>query len=153
MKTLFLVRHAKSSWENPRGGDFDRPLNSRGFDDAPIMAAKIKELCKIPDVIISSPALRAITTAQIFSDGFGIPQDKIIKDMSIYDKGHKHIINLVDKYDNKYSSLMFFGHNPDISTLATYFSGEFIDDVPTCCVICIDFDVDSWDAIKKQMVK
>ena len=144
MKTITIVRHAKSSWDNPDVNDFERPLNARGFADAPIIADRISKLMKLPDLFMSSPALRAKTTAEIFVEKFGVPVSKIVLDKDIYDKGSKYIMEFIKNLDEKIESVIIFGHNPDITSLATYYSGNYFDNIPTCGVICIDFDSNNW---------
>lgn len=145
MKTLLIVRHAKSGWDNPDLNDFERPLNKRGHRDAPFMGDLIAKMGIKPDLIISSSALRAHTTAGYFADSFKYPKDKIIADRSIYERGIRHIIKLIKNLDNNISTVMVFGHNPDITSLSSFYSGEYFDNVPTCGVVCIDFNVTSWN--------
>jgi phosphohistidine phosphatase len=144
MKTIYLVRHSKSSWETNTLNDFDRPLNQRGHSDAPMMAEIINKLIKVPDIIYSSPAMRAITTASYFAKAFGINIDEIQKDKKIYESGSKHIINLIKNLDDKYSSVMILGHNPDMTSLVTYYCGDYFENMPTSSIVCIDIDCDNW---------
>ncbi len=144
MKTLLLVRHAKSSWENSDLTDFERPLNKRGKRDAPFMAKLIAEMNIRPDLMISSPAERALTTARIFAGEFNIDPKKIIKDDRIYTNGLKNIINIISEIDNDVITLIVFGHNPDLSYLTGKISDKYIDTIPTCGVVCVDFDFISW---------
>lgn len=149
MKTIILVRHAKSSWDNPDWTDFDRPLNKRGLTDAPIMASIISSHINKPDIFYSSTANRALTTAEFFADAFRINHDEIKKEINIYEKGSKHINSLISSLDDKLNSVIFFGHNPDMTSLATYFTGAYFENVPTCGVVCIDFECDSWAEVKQ----
>jgi phosphohistidine phosphatase len=147
MKTLILVRHAKSSWDNPDIKDFERPLNKRGKKDAPLMAKIFKDKNIVTDLIISSPAVRAFSTAQEFAEELKYPKNEIITDISIYEMGSKAILNILSKLNPKYKVVMLFGHNPDMTYLSSYLSGNNFDNVPTCGVVCIDFEIDSWDKI------
>lgn len=149
MKTLLLVRHAKSSWDNPDWTDFDRPLNKRGLKNAPAMAEITAKKVK-PSIVYASPAKRAITTAQAYCNAFGYPLENIIIDPNIYDKGPKYIIKLVAGTDNSNEIVAVFGHNPDITSLSSYFTGEYIDNVPTCGTICIDFEFDEWKKAENE---
>lgn len=144
MKQLILVRHAKSSWDNPEWTDYSRPLNKRGLRDAPFMAELISKKNIIPDLIYSSPAMRAITTAKIFAEALNYQIDKINQNIGIYDKGSRFINKLIANTSNEVSNLFIFGHNPDITSLSSYYSGEFFDNVPTCGVIAVRFELDNW---------
>lgn len=147
MKNLILIRHAKSSWDNPDWSDFDRPLNKRGLRDAPFMANLLSKKGISPDLIISSTAKRASETAQFFCEAFNYNFDNLQKDLGIYERGSKYIINLLSKLDNKINTVFIIGHNPDITSMATYFSGEFFDNVPTCGIIGVKFNFDAWENI------
>jgi len=152
MKKLFIVRHAKSDWHNELE-DFDRPLNNRGETDAPIMAQKINNMGFSPDIIISSPAKRAITTASYFAKEFDYSLDCIQKEKEIYSVGHRFSLELITGLSDKLNSAMIFGHNPDHSHLATYLSNTQIGNMPTCAVVGIEFETDKWSDIIKSKVK
>jgi phosphohistidine phosphatase len=149
MKTLTLVRHAKSSISEQDMPDIERPLNERGSTDAPIIAGIIaKKLKPKPDLILSSNALRAMTTANIFAEALGYPEDFVLVENGIYDRGTKYIINLLKTQSDDVNSILLFGHNPEVTSLATYFLGDFIGSLPTCAVMAIDFDIDRWSEIE-----
>ena len=150
MKRLYLVRHAKSSWDDPDLSDIDRPLNKRGKKDAPIMGERLKNEHKAkPDLIISSPAKRAIRTARIIAKELGYSEEKIeIKD-SLYASGVTAMLNVIHYLDDSLDEVMLFGHNPDLTSLANYLSNQQVDNIPTCGVFCVDFDVKSWQDIEK----
>lgn len=153
MKTLVLVRHAKSSWDDPNLSDRERPLNKRGERDAPFMADLIKKINVIPDIIYSSPATRALTTSKMFASVFNYNIDKIeIKD-SIYEFGFSQIINLISHSDNKFNTIFLFGHNPDITAVSSYLSNKHFENVPTCGVVGIEFDFERWDSMAKNSGK
>lgn len=150
MKKLVLVRHAKSSWDNPEWNDFERPLNKRGHRDNPFMAELIAEKKIIPDMIISSPAMRAITTAEEFARQLGYDNSKIKHDINIYEKGPKYITKMLSEQSDDTNIIYVFGHNPDLTFLSSYLTGEYFDNVPTCGVVGIEFDIDSWKNIEKD---
>lgn len=139
MKTLYLARHAKSSWKHPELSDIERPLNKRGKRDAPIIGNLLKEKGVIPDILISSPAERARKTAVIISEKIGFPKSKILIDENIYDSSSHELINFIQGFDNKYDSVMMFGHNPGFTMLNNYLTESFIDNIPTCGVVGIRF--------------
>ena len=152
MKQLFIVRHAKSDWDNELE-DYDRPLSQRGHNDAPIMAKRISSMGYKPDMLISSSARRAISTARYFAMEFGYPNDCILQEREIYDIGQRFTLDLITKLSPSVNSVMIFGHNPDHSYVATYLSNEQIGNLPTCAVVGIQFDTDDWSNIKSSTTK
>jgi phosphohistidine phosphatase len=150
MKKLILVRHAKSSWDNPDLTDFERTLNKRGKRDAEFMSKLISSKIEKPDLIISSPAVRAKSTAKYFAEAFNYDFNQINFSDNIYFNGSKYIVEIIKKVDSYIKSLMVVGHNPDITSLSSYFSGQFFDNIPTCGVICLDFAIEDWEAIEKE---
>ena len=149
MKTLYLVRHAKSSWANANTGDFDRPLNERGLKSATLMAALLKEKKVLPEMIVTSPANRAITTADIFCDTLEFPKVLIQRRIEIYEGGTGNLLNIVQQLPDSGKTVMLFGHNPTITEFSNLLSGHHIDSMVTCSVARIDMAVESWkDAAK-----
>lgn len=153
MKTLLIVRHAKSSWDNPDLADFERPLNNRGLRDAEFMAKKIAEKNIKPDLILSSPAIRAFTTAKFFAEKLKYPEHQIITKELIYDRGPREILLLLNETDDNIDTIMLFGHNPDLSTLTHYLCDFEYGNLPTCGIVCIDFDIDSWTHLGEEKGK
>lgn len=143
MKTVFLVRHAKSSWDHPGLRDFDRPLGDRGIRDAPVMAALLAGKNIRPDALVSSPANRAITTAGYFARAFKMEEAAIQQEPKIYEALSATIIELIKAFDQDWQTVLVFGHNPTFTDVANQFSGR-IDNVPTCGIVQIDADIDRW---------
>lgn len=152
MKQIFIVRHAKSDWDNELE-DYDRPLSQRGHNDAPIMAKRISSMGYKPDMLISSSARRAISTARYFAMEFGYPNDCIRLERDIYDIGQRFTLDMITNLSFATDSAMIFGHNPDHSYVATYLSNEPIGNMPTCAVVGIQFETDDWRNIKKSTSK
>jgi len=144
MKNLYLVRHAKSSWENKNLPDFERTLNDRGKRDAPFMAKLLKDKKLLIDLIHSSPAVRAFTTAKIFANEFNIPEENIVKNESIYEADRRDLLKIITETDDSINNLMLFGHNPGITYLSNYLCDFETDNIPTCGIICMQLDFDSW---------
>jgi len=144
MKTLILVRHAKSSWDEPHLADYERKLNNRGLRDAPFMGEKLKERNVLPDLILSSPAKRAYKTASLFAEALNYAKEKIVKKEIIYDKGPRDILNMINQQDDRLQTIMLFGHNPDLSALTNFLCDFTEGNLPTCGTVCIDFNTDSW---------
>ncbi|MCK5032034.1 MAG: histidine phosphatase family protein, partial [Calditrichia bacterium] len=109
MKTLYLLRHAKSSWDNPELDDFERPLNKRGHHDAPLIGNLLEKLNISPDLIISSPAIRASMTARIIADAIKYPLDRIRYDENIYEAGEMDLLEVIYAVDDTVDKLMLVG--------------------------------------------
>ena len=153
MKTLYLVRHAKSSWKYPRLDDFERPLNKRGRKNAPFMGSILKELKVAPDLIISSPANRAATTARIIADTIDYPLEKIRYDETIYASSEYDLLQVIQQLDDGANQAMLVSHNPAITELANSIGDTAISNIPTCGVCCINLDISSWAKIGDQRGK
>lgn len=144
MLRLTLVRHAKSSWTDPGMGDFERPLNKRGTRDAPVMAVRVGELRRLPDLLVSSPALRAYTTAGVFAERLGFSADAIQLEQRIYDASRETLIEVVRELDPKARHAMLFGHNPGFSDLAHWLATCSFTEMPTCAIASIELQVSDW---------
>ena len=150
MKTLFLVRHAKSSWDNLTLSDFERPLNDRGKNDAPLMAKRLRKRGIQIDAFISSPAKRAKKTAEFFIKEFNRDKDELIFISSLYDASVSDFNASIKTIDDKYNSAALFSHNPGITQFANELvSGADIDNMPTCSVFAVTADTDKWKDFAK----
>ncbi len=150
MKTLYIVRHAKSSWDYPHLSDFDRPLNKRGKRDVPDMGERLSKAGILPSLIVSSPANRAINAAKGIAEKIGYPLNKIIEDQNIYHAGTGNLKRIIAGTPNQYDSLMIFGHNPGFTWLINDLCDFYLDNLPTCAICGIEFDISSWSDIKNQ---
>jgi len=145
MKTLYAVRHAKSSWDNPFLDDFSRPLNDRGRRDAPRMALRLKERQIRPTLLLSSPAERALSTCLLIADSLGYSAAEIEKERKLYHASDEQILGVVRALDDIHGSAMIFSHNPGLTEFVNRVSREEVtDNIPTCGVVSIFFRVDSW---------
>jgi phosphohistidine phosphatase len=145
MKILYLIRHAKSSWEDITLRDFERPLNKRGKRDAPFMGEILYDGGDIPDIIYSSPAKRASDTAKIIADKVGYEKE-IILDEEIYESNLITLKNIVRSIGDENQTAFVFGHNPTLNMFAEDFC-SFYENIPTCGVVKLGFDCDSWRKI------
>lgn len=154
MKTLILIRHAKSSWKDETLPDRERPLNTRGKIDAPLMGQILFEKNIIPDLVLSSTAKRAKKTAQkIFFDIYGFSENQIHLTDDLYFTGvafHMLIINTL--LDTK-NTVVLVGHNPDFVDLIDFLTKEKVQEMPTSGVYCLDFDINSWKEVKENTGK
>ncbi len=148
MKTLYLLRHAKSSWKYRDLTDFERPLNKRGRRDAPLMGQLMKKKGILPEVILSSPATRAINTARLFAKEAGFESADIIAKKEIYGASPDDLIEMIRSTDDTHNSAMVVGHNPTLTYTAEMLSKYDIDNIPTSAIFCVQFIVDSWQKVE-----
>ena len=144
MKTLLLVRHAKSSWDDPSMSDFDRPLNERGKKDAPKMAERLIEKGITINTFLSSPAKRAKKTAKIFAHAFKREEEGIILIQELYLAGSGIFGTVLSSIDTDAETIAIFAHNPGITDFANTLTEARIDDIPTCGVFAVKIDTDNW---------
>ena len=144
MKTLLLVRHAKSSWDASGISDFDRPLNERGKKDAPQMAKRLKDKAIEIDLFVSSPAKRARKTAKYFAAEFEVKKDGIQFVDDLYLASPSAFQKTITDLSDKKNTVAIFSHNPGITEFANALTNVRIDDMPTCSVFAIHVDTDSW---------
>ncbi|HJV68620.1 histidine phosphatase family protein [Ideonella sp.] len=143
MKTLLLIRHAKSGKDDPTLADRDRPLNDRGLRDASRMGERLARRGVHPDLILTSPALRALSTAQLIADALGHPRTSIVADERLYESTPPALLAIVRDTEDRHRTLMLVGHNPEISALAHRLAPD-ITEMPTCAVLECGFDAASW---------
>jgi len=149
MKTTYLIRHAKSSWENPTLSDFNRPLNERGKANAPLMGKKLAEEKTVIDCLISSPAKRTTKTSLLICKELNYPHEKIIFDERIYESSLIDLIMVVNEIPNQFNNVALIGHNPAISQLFNYLTDEDLHHFPTCGIGKIELEIDQWSEIIK----
>ena len=150
MRKLFLVRHAKSSKDDPALPDKERPLNDRGMHDAPKMGKRLAKCDVKVDLVVSSPALRALTTAELIARELGYKTKDIVVDEHLYNSSPSELLKVIRALGERPKRLMLFGHNPEFTELARSLSSE-ITDMPTCAVAEFEFDIKSWSDISMQL--
>ena len=150
MKTLIVVRHAKSSWAEPGLSDFDRPLNDRGKKDGPHMAKRLKNKNITIDLFISSPAKRAKRTAELFADELEYPQKKILLIPELYEASVSDFNKVISNTQDSVNTIILFSHNPGITAFANTLSTAKIDNMPTCAVFAITMEADRWNNLPKE---
>lgn len=147
MKTIYLIRHAKSDWNNPRLSDFDRPLNKRGKADAPFMGKKLNDLNPKIDLFLSSPAKRAMQTSKLIAKEINYDFDTIKFDESLYHSPVENLNSIVNNLSNNLNSVIIVGHNPGFTNFYNYLTLNYIDNIVTCGIVKVEFDIDSWQEI------
>ena len=150
MKTLYVIRHAKSSWDDPTLSDFDRPLDKRGEKDAPEMGKRLKHRQVSPDLLLSSPANRALTTCHVIAEEIGYAKSKIKTDRNLYNAEDAEILRIIQTLDNKYNCAFIFGHNPGLTDFVNLLADADIDNIPTCGVVACALNISSWDEATKK---
>jgi phosphohistidine phosphatase len=153
MKILTLVRHAKSSWKDTSLADRDRPLNKRGERDAPEMGRRIAAAGIRPSLIVSSPAVRAWTTARIIADAIGYPREFLQRDKSLYLASVNTLLDVIVAQDNGFNSLMLVGHNPGFTDFANYLVPGLTNNIPTAGVVSVQLDTEDWSLYDKPGVE
>ncbi|GAA3572305.1 SixA phosphatase family protein [Snuella lapsa] len=148
MKTLTLIRHAKSSWEYDVI-DHERPLKDRGVNDAELVSKYFKISLREPDLVLSSDANRARSTAAIFMETLNIPSSIFRLDHALYDFAGYNLLEVIKACDETVNNLMIFGHNHAITDFVNTYGHIYIDNVPTCGVVVLEFDIEQWADLKK----
>ena len=149
MKNLILIRHAKSSWDEPGIGDRERPLNKRGLADAPKIGAALKERGVEPDVIIVSLAVRAWTTAELIADALDYPREELVQESAIYAASFNSLMQVVQNINEEVETACLIGHNPGFEDLAnSLIPGMPVDHMPTCGVVRMQLKSDTWGAVE-----
>jgi phosphohistidine phosphatase len=151
MKTLILVRHAKSSWDKIGMDDIDRPLNERGKEDAPIMAKRLKNKKIQVDVFISSPAKRAHKTCKYFAEEYGIEKKEIVLIDKLYGASVSAFFEVVSSIEGRYKTAIIFSHNPGITEFANTLTSVHVDNMPTSSMFAVQAETNSWtDFLKSE---
>ncbi len=144
MLRLLLLRHAKSQWGGPDLADFDRPLDERGERDAPEMGRRLAEAGLVPVRVLCSPAVRAETTARLVLEQME-NRPELVLEKGIYDASPARLLDILTAQPDAVTPLMLVGHNPGLTELANRLGRDLsIDNIPTCGVVCLDFDIDHW---------
>lgn len=148
MKQLFLIRHAKSDWGTSFLTDIDRPLNNRGYTEAYFLSQWFQKNAPMPDKILSSTATRALNTALIFARTLNFDMNNFALEKNIYECTYTDFISVLQQQPSTVNSLAVFSHNPTVTEASNKLINEFfIDNIPTCGVIGINFSINDWQEI------
>jgi phosphohistidine phosphatase len=145
MKTLITVRHAKSDWGNETISDLCRPLNARGYSDAQILARQLMQKVGQPQLWLSSPAIRAYSTALIFAEAYNYDPEKLVINKRIYEASLKTLDAIVSTLPDEFDQVILFGHNPGFTKFFNEHADAFADNIPTCGITSMSNDVKRWD--------
>ncbi len=152
-KRLTLLRHAKSSWENPDLNDFDRPLNKRGQRDASLIGRRLKERNYTPDLLLVSPARRARLTAEAIADQLNFDNRELTFDEHIYMATVTELLALLRTIANNQQNVLLVGHNPGITDLANYLVGGRLENIPTCGIFSVELQAQSWQQLDRAAAR
>lgn len=147
MKTLYVLRHAKSSWEDSNLADFERPLNDRGKSSAPFMGEVMRQNGFAPEVILSSPAVRARETARLVKESAGLSAEIKYKER-IYEASPQTLSHVASAIDDRFNSAMIVGHNPGMEGFVRLLTGK-MEAMPTAALAVIDLDILGWEQINE----
>lgn len=146
MKTLYMVRHAKSSWKHDVI-DHQRPLKTRGNNDSKLVSEKIKAEINPPQKIISSDANRALSTARYFKEALNVADKDFTTNHDLYDFSGQNVMRIIKELDDSLDTVMVVGHNHAFTSIANMLGNKYIDNLPTSGFVMIEFDIDSWSKI------
>jgi phosphohistidine phosphatase len=146
-RSLHIIRHGKSSWDFENISDIDRPLSPRGIDNAYLMARKLADRKVVPDLILTSPANRALYTAIIHARIMKFPYEKIRITDSIYMGNTDDLVELIRSQEKTVSQLLLFGHNPAFTALANHLMNHYLDNIPTSGIVSLTYDIETWDQV------
>lgn len=149
MKTIYIVRHAKSSWDDISLTDHDRPLSKTGVRKTKRIIDFLLQQQISPDLMISSTAVRARDTAFQIAKGIGYPEADIVLDNALYHAGYEDIYTTLFGIEDKADSVMLFGHNPTLTYFVNNFVRPEIDNLPTAGVVSVSFSTDKWEKLAK----
>ena len=154
MKRLSLLRHAKSSWSGNNLKDRERPLNKRGERDAPYMGSRLLARKLRPSLIITSPAVRAVTTARYIAEALGYPFEFVQRERELYLASPRVIFDVLAAQDDNFNDLLLVGHNPGLTDIVNQLLPELpLDNLPTAGVVCVESAADTWAEITKAKVE
>ncbi|MCP8689446.1 SixA phosphatase family protein [Marinobacterium sedimentorum] len=144
MKKLTLIRHSKSSWADPLLNDIDRPLNKRGESDLPLMAKRVRDFGLFPDRILTSGALRALTTAEALADTLELGSEQLHELPDLYESCSETLLHVLQQQPDHCHHLMLVGHSPGLDSLAYYLTHEALQKFPTSAVLHIHLSITRW---------
>ena len=152
MKTLFLGRHAKSSWDDSGLSDFERPLNDRGERDAPEMGRRLAQKHRTADVILCSAAVRARTTAAILAKEWGY-EGELLLEPNLYEASPSQMLDFIQELEDEATSALVVAHNPTITWLAHLLGNLTIGNVPTCGIVALKIPCNKWSEVKEGLAE
>lgn len=151
MKTIYLIRHAKSDWNNQELTDFERPLNTRGVNDTEKIGKELNKLGFNPEKIIASPSKRTTTTIQFLCEHISFNFKHVEFNSKLYHPSNENFINIIEDLPDEIENIAMVSHNYGISEFADYLTENFMEAMPTCAVVCIELEINSWKEIVRGL--
>lgn len=151
-RRLFIIRHAKSSWDYEGLADIHRPLAERGIRNATTMAERLKERKLLPQLLLTSPATRALNTALIMSRIWGLPPEALQIREEIYEASFRDLDAVLETLPAEETDVAIFGHNPTFTLYANRFLDPPLDNLPTAGVVVVTLDTDGWDDLASSRI-
>ena len=148
MKTLYMSRHAKSSWKHDVT-DHQRPLKGRGKSDGEVVSTYVAKNLPAPEMIVSSEAVRALSTAVYYKDAWNVADENFTTNNELYDFSGQQVLRVIKDLDNKKNCIMIVGHNHAFTSIANMLGSEYMDNMPTCGFVAIEFKVEAWQDVVK----
>lgn len=153
MKKIYLIRHAKSSWNDGMLDDFSRPLNGRGKKDLQLMGKRLAMFNVLPDAIYSSPAKRALKTAKSLAVSITYKKNKVLTVDALYESSFEEYLELIHSIDDDCEEVFIVAHNPTITEVGERLSGAILTNIPTCAIVCLCFEVEHFSDIIEESGK
>ena len=153
MRRLTLIRHAKSSWKDKSLRDFERPLNKRGRQNAQEMGSRLRQHRFQPDMMLTSPARRALATAQAIAAATGWPTERLILEAQLYEADLATLFTIVHGLDDDWNHVVLFGHNPTFTEFANELADAGIENIPTCGVVDLELAIGSWSQVEAKSAR
>lgn len=150
MKTLLVMRHAKSSWDSPQLKDFARPLAQRGLDDIPKMAARLRARGASVEAIVCSPAERTLSTAALLAAQLGLEPSRVNSNPELYFAGAPMLLRAVQGFDDGLEAVMLVGHNPAVTDFVNALAGLSLDNVPTGGILEFSLPIERWSQLELE---
>jgi phosphohistidine phosphatase len=151
MKTLVLVRHGKAAWRHQEAHDVDRPLKKRGVEESRAMAKHLSERGFVPNLMVHSPAKRAIQTANIFAEVLDLPPRLVQVNNSIYNASLEEVLAVILALPDNMQRVVLIGHDPPLTNATSYLTNRVFEKIPTAGAVSITFNVYHWNQITHHM--
>lgn len=152
MKMLYLLRHAKSSWSE-HTDDYQRKLKKRGIEDAKLMAAEISKMLPLPELIVSSDAERAQSTARFFREAWKMEEENFVLENRLYEFQGGAVLKYIKTLDEQFNRVMVVGHNYALTAVVNFLSQTTIEDLPTCGFVALRFNTDKWSDVSRGKIE
>ncbi|MDX2002696.1 MAG: histidine phosphatase family protein [Chitinophagales bacterium] len=150
MKLLYLVRHGKAAWRHQEMNDHERPLKKKGREETAFISQHLAQKGVRPGLLVTSPAKRALQTAEILAQDLEIHPDNLMINISLYNSSHEELLAVILGLPNEYNEAMLISHDPEIANIASFLTNSVFEKIPTAGVVCISFPTNTWHTISQN---